>query len=229
VRVSLPSPLGMCTRRTGGATYVPDFARSISDWRLDSKFAAYSAAVTPSTPTAPSLRVHRHASSIQSMSMKCERLLNAICGAALAIFAIQWHFVETVMDLGVSAIFPSIGSVTPLAPSLHRIPRSGSPASTVLWAAPNSFRPFCRTSFPSFGNTSFLRSRFRSGKNESARSFRPGYLLNSAPTDYFRLGDRMDLPSSWRNPCIGVPRSSTPVGLGSPVNPGVPSSAFRAS
>ena len=62
---------------------------------------------------------------------------------------------------------------------------------------------------------------------DSARPFRPGYLLNSTPAEYFRLGDRMDLPSSWRNPYVDVPRSSTPVGLVSPVNLGFPSMAFR--
>ena len=40
-RVSVAEPaLGMCTRRTGGAWYVPDLARSSSDWRLPSRFAA---------------------------------------------------------------------------------------------------------------------------------------------------------------------------------------------
>ena len=39
-RVSVVEPaLGMYTRRTGGARYVPDFARSKSDWRLASRFS----------------------------------------------------------------------------------------------------------------------------------------------------------------------------------------------
>ena len=41
-RVSAPLPFGMWTRRTGGARYVPDFARSSSDRRLSSRCAAYS-------------------------------------------------------------------------------------------------------------------------------------------------------------------------------------------
>ena len=53
----VPVPFGICTLRTGGARYVPDLARSSSDWRFSSRFSAYSAQVCPSTPTAPSLRV----------------------------------------------------------------------------------------------------------------------------------------------------------------------------
>jgi hypothetical protein len=36
--VSGPVPLGMCIRRTGGARYVPDLARSRSDSRLSRRF-----------------------------------------------------------------------------------------------------------------------------------------------------------------------------------------------
>ena len=36
-RVSFPVPFGMCTRRTGGARYVPDLARSSSDCRLSTQ------------------------------------------------------------------------------------------------------------------------------------------------------------------------------------------------
>src|ERR1700677_4040669 len=69
-RVSWGEPaLGMCTRRTGGATYVPDLARSRRFWRLASRLTSYSSAVCPSTPTAPSLRVWPWAVSIHSMSM----------------------------------------------------------------------------------------------------------------------------------------------------------------
>lgn len=38
---TMPVPFGMCTRRTGAARYVPDFARSNSDWRLASRFFVY--------------------------------------------------------------------------------------------------------------------------------------------------------------------------------------------
>src|SRR5262249_19005117 len=44
-------------------------------------------------------------------------------------------------------------------PSLRRVPRDGSPASTVVWGAPTPVRPFRRTSLPSFGDTT-LASQF---------------------------------------------------------------------
>lgn len=50
---------GMCTRRTGGARYRPDLNRSSRLDRFASRPASYCAAVTPSTPAAPSLRVRR--------------------------------------------------------------------------------------------------------------------------------------------------------------------------
>ena len=39
------------------------------------------------------------------------------------------------------------------SPSLHGVPRDGSPASTILWDAPTPRRPSRRTSFPSLGDT----------------------------------------------------------------------------
>jgi hypothetical protein len=62
-------------------------------------------------------------------------------GASLASFAIRSRFLETVFGLGIPSIFPSSGSVLPAAPSLHRVPRVGSPASQVLLAAPTSRPP----------------------------------------------------------------------------------------
>jgi hypothetical protein len=38
-------------------------------------------------------------------------------------------------------------------PSLHRVPRNGSPASPVLWDAPTPDRPSRRASLPSLGDT----------------------------------------------------------------------------
>jgi hypothetical protein len=65
----LPSPFGICTRRTGGAKYVPDLKRSRRDLRFESRSSAYSAAATSSAPAAPSLRVCRYASYIHATSM----------------------------------------------------------------------------------------------------------------------------------------------------------------
>src|SRR5580692_393770 len=130
--VSVPLPFGMWTRRTGGARYVPDFARSSSDRRFSSKFAWYSCALTPSTPRAPPLRVRRYASRSQSMSMRWARLRNAMSGASLASFATRSSFVETSTEDCGSAIFPSNGSMTRCRPLLGGVPRVGSPASSLL-------------------------------------------------------------------------------------------------
>ena len=66
-RVVRPSPFGMCTRRTGGALYVPVLKRPSNARRLASRSTAYSSAVCPSTPTAASLRVRLNA----SVSARC--------------------------------------------------------------------------------------------------------------------------------------------------------------
>src|SRR5262249_28779482 len=133
-RVSVAEPpFGMCTRRTGGAWYVPDFARSSRPCRLPSRFCSYLSAVTPSTPAAPSLRVRRYASLSQSMSIRWASEVNAIVGACFASAAIRSCFVDTLVE------FRSIRRVSqerfhdptprfpPLAPGGTR-----SPASLVL-------------------------------------------------------------------------------------------------
>src|SRR5882724_8147046 len=152
-RVCDPSPFGMWTRRTGGARYVPDLARSSSDWRFSSRFAAYSFAVCPSTPTAPSLRVRRYASFSQSMSMCWASVVNAISGACLASFAIRSSFVQTVVEPDVSSIFPSSGSV-----SRHPLPSTGSlgsvpPLRRYYGNARTPGHPSRLASFPSLGAT----------------------------------------------------------------------------
>src|SRR5712664_3801583 len=152
-RICDPSPFGIWTRRTGGARYVPDFARSRSDWRFSSRFAAYSFAVCPSTPTAPSLRVRRYASFSQSMSMCWASVVNAIPGACLASFAIRSSFVQTVVEPDVSSIFPSSGSV-----SRHPLPSTGAlgsvpPLRRYYGNARTPGHPSRLASFPSLGAT----------------------------------------------------------------------------
>ena len=79
------SPFGMCTRRTGGARYwSPDFTRSSSARRLLSKFFAYSSAVWPSTPVAPSLRTRWCASRSHAKSMWCASVCRLTPGIRLA-------------------------------------------------------------------------------------------------------------------------------------------------
>ena len=58
--------------------------------------------------------------------------VNALSGACLASSAIRCSFVETVSGFDVPVMFPSNGSVTRRPPSLHGVPRVGSPASSVL-------------------------------------------------------------------------------------------------
>lgn len=53
-------------------------------------------------------------------------------GASFASCAIRLSFVKTFAELGISFLFPSNGCMTRCPTSLHRVPRNGSPASTVL-------------------------------------------------------------------------------------------------
>src|SRR5579859_4962278 len=160
-RVCDPSPFGMWTRRTGGAWYVPDFARLSSDRRLSSRCAAYSSAVCPSTPVAPSLRVRRNASRSQSTSMWWESDVNAIAGACFASVAIRSSFVEMLVELGISVIFPSFDSVSrqplPSTGSLGSVP----PLHRLLRAARIPRRP--RLRFVSFARLYRPRGRRRRG------------------------------------------------------------------
>src|ERR1700734_4127209 len=59
-------------------------------------------------------------------------VVSATSGASLASFAIRSSRVETVLELGVSVIFLSNGSVIRRRPLLHGVPRVGSPASSLL-------------------------------------------------------------------------------------------------
>jgi len=75
----------------------------------------------------------------------------AICGAFRASSAIRCSFVETLSRVCVLFIFLSSDShARLLSPSLHGVPRAGSPASSVLWGAPTPRRLSRFTSFPSF-------------------------------------------------------------------------------
>ena len=62
-------------------------------------------------------------------------------------------FVDTSTGFDAPAMFPSNGYVTWHFLSLHRVPRNGSPDSTVLRDAPTPVRPSRRTSLPSLGDT----------------------------------------------------------------------------
>ncbi len=191
-RVARPSPFGMRTRRTGGALYRPDLKRSSSDRRFSSRLAAYSCAVCPSMPAAPSLRVTLYASRRKSTSMWWARLVNTIVGACLASSAIRRSFVETLSELGVSGIFLLNGSIIPVPPSLGRVSRAGFPCVIGTMRHSDSFpHPaalrFLRLAVP------LLRRLFaRSGQGRAARA--PGFVARSP--DRLRERRRRGLPGS---------------------------------
>ena len=92
-------------------------------------------------------------------------------------------------------MFPSNGVIDTAPPSLRRVPRTGSPASTVLWGAPTPCRPSRRASLPSLGDTTACVRRFA----PSGRDARPWARGVGVPVS--RAGNvrwrRQGLPGSW--------------------------------
>src|SRR5580704_9793142 len=88
------------------------------------------------------------------MSMWWASVVSAMSGASLASFAIRSSFVETVVELDVSVIFPSYGSVTRRRPLLDRVPRTVPLLPRSYCGAPTSRRPSRPASLPS-------RARYR--------------------------------------------------------------------
>src|SRR5262245_30010315 len=204
----------MCTLRTGGAWYVPDFARSSRRWRLPSKSRSYSSAVNPSTPTAPSLRVRRYASFSQSMSIKQASEVNAICGDCFANTAIRSCFVDTMVEFRCIRRVSQEGSMIRRLASLPGL-RSGTvrPFRRYYQGAMTSSRPSRRTSLPSLGGTSTFTRSVRSPADEwaaEAWSWSPGIPNRDIAED-----DRnSQVPGE---PRLSVcPGQSTPAGLRTP-------------
>src|SRR5579883_1991780 len=199
-RVSDPLPFGMCTRRTGGARYVPDLARSSSDRRFSSNRSSYCLAVCPSTPLAPSLRVRLNASRNQSISMWCAREVNAISGASLASIAIRCSFVETLWSLASPGLsLPRF--CDPALPSLRGVPRDGSPASQVQWSAPTSYAPdrlVCLVrSVPSDGASfALVGGGAAAPASPGVGQWLPSRILST---------ETEDLPGSWEAPLPSCP------------------------
>lgn len=112
-------------------------------------------------------------------------------------------------------IYPSVRFRDPELPSLHRVPRVGSPVSAVLRSSLTSRHPSGRARLPSPGRTACAPARFAlaaCGRPLAAR------LVFGQPEPHRRSLRRKwrDLPGSWGNPRGRMPRSLTPVGLLTP-------------
>ena len=121
-RVSVAEPaLGMWTRRTGGAWYVPDLARSSSDGGCSPGSPHSPPPLCPSTPTAPSLRVWpiglAQPVDVDEVSQGRESHLRALPASS----AIRCRFVDTSTGSDAPAMFPSNGSL-----KRHPLPSAGS-------------------------------------------------------------------------------------------------------
>ena len=204
-RVCFPSPFGIWTRRTGGARYVPDFARSSSAARFPSRVSAYSSALCPSTPFAPPFRVRRCASRSQSMSMWWASVVSCAPESSFASFAIRCNFVETVNEPNVSAIFPPNSSVSRCRSLLRRVPWDGSPASQPPIAALRLLASPLRSAFVApLGGAGLPEStsppRFLGNPYIPALLNDPGGTLHPEP--------RPGWPAFWTERC-SLPRNET--------------------
>src|SRR5262245_61349144 len=101
--------------------------RSRRSRRFASRLSAYSAAVTPSIPGAPSLRVSRKASLIHSKSMTWCSVDKATPRFDLASSAIRCRFVYRFVRLKVLSCVPSAVLSTRRLPSLDWVPMSSVP------------------------------------------------------------------------------------------------------
>ena len=183
----------MYTRRTGGARYVPDFARSKSDWRFASRFFAYSAQVCPSTPGAPSLRVRWKAA--------CEPVDVHQIGQGS-----ESHLRRSFRQLGYPLLFreyahrisrypayvPTTSSMIPMPRFPPRGPRGRcSPASSVL-SRHCDFLPSLPPHFVAFawryhGNTHRFAPAAAACGRRRAWGWSPGIPVR----DFFRGDDRI--------------------------------------
>jgi hypothetical protein len=73
---SRPSGLGMCTRRTGDARYLPDCTRACRSRRFTSRSCAYSCHLIPSAPGAASARSDANAAHSRSKVTWCSSAVN---------------------------------------------------------------------------------------------------------------------------------------------------------
>ncbi len=213
-RLLFPSALGIHARRTGGAWYRPDWKRSSSERRFASRSFAYSSAVCPSIPGAPSLRVALNAARKNSTSMWWARVVNATPGRSRASSATRRSFVETLVELGVSGIVPSNDSSALTLPSLHGVSWTGFPrfpGTTERSDASSSIsqRSRCRAAIPALRPCSL----------PATGTHRPGYgVWSPVPRPVSWAGDdeASQVPGG---PHADMPRFSDP---GEPAAPGHP-------
>ncbi len=184
-RVSSGEPaLGMCTRRTGGATYVPDLARSRRRCRLPSQIGLVfvrGLSVHADSPVLASLDISLvQPVDVDVMRQVREGQIRAVLRELRDSSSFCIHGVRSRRTCHVSLRrfmkrrpLPSPGSI-----------RDSSPGSTVLRDAPTPCRPFRRTSFPSLGDTSAASvvrpPRFRTrnrGSSWSCLAVAPAALL----------------------------------------------------
>src|SRR5437667_10699129 len=202
-RVSLPVPFGMYTRRTGGARYVPDLARSSSDCRFPSRSCSYSSAVCPSTPTAPSLRVRSYAWYNQPRSMWWAREVNPICGACFASSAIRCCRVDMSPSSDALAMFPSNDSAM-----RHPLPSPGSLRVRFSWflgtmECSDALCPYRRASLPSLGDTRPCACLRFSLRPDAGRG--PGAFGSGSSPPAFPDGRPQGLSGSWGTPVCLCP------------------------
>ena len=205
--------LGMYTRRTGGARYVPDFARSRSDWRLASRFLLV---VEPGLPVhargpvfAGPIEGRLQPVDVHQIGQRSEPHLRR--SSRQLGYPLLFRVIRYIESPGIrrmsqqrvhdpDASLPSPGSARAFVPPLHRYYRGTA----------TSCRPSRRTSFPSLGGTTGAR-RFRSRR----RCVRPRRAWGWSPGIPFRAlfpWRRQDLPSSWGTPIPVCTCSPTPAG-----------------
>ena len=102
-------------------------------------------------------------------------------------------------------------------PSLPRVPRNGSPYSSVLRDAPTPVRPSRRTSLPSLGDTT-LASCLLPAAGTRDRGLRGVGIPVPEPDMSVETDGALRFPSS---PRVPTPRSWTPVGPNTPGHGGV--------
>ena len=94
-------------------------------------------------------------------------------------------------------------------PSLHGVPRDGSPASSVLWRCYDTLNPSRRASFPSLGGTAIASA---TSLPQGAGALCLWAWANWSPgvQPGVDRGDLRALPGSWADPLVYMPWANTP-------------------